>query len=80
MRSDPLGHDDVRISIAQRICPPNGVLQKERLLGAGDEIRARDQARNNCRRTVTRAGRGTEDRTVQVRMTNPYGEREFCTR
>jgi hypothetical protein len=40
MRSGPLGHDDVRADGAQRVRPAGRVLEEERLMCAGDEVRA----------------------------------------
>src|SRR6185312_8000434 len=80
VRSDPLRHDDVRTCVAQRGCPPPRVLEEERLQGACDKICTRHRSRQSFRWAVTRAWRGAEDCTVDVRMANPKGEREFPTR
>ena len=36
MRPDPLGHDDIRTRITQRVRPPSRVLKEERLLHPGE--------------------------------------------
>ena len=52
VRSDALGHDDVRACTAQRGRPPRRVLEEERLQRAGDEVRARKRTRHHGRRSV----------------------------
>ena len=79
MRSGPLGHHDVRTCIAQRLRPPGRVLVEERLQRAGDEVRARKRARHHARRSVASAGRGAEDRTVDLRVPEPEGEGQLST-
>src|SRR5580658_9968943 len=71
VRPGPLSHDNIRAGIAQRAGPPGRVLEEEGLLRSGDEVRARDQVRQHGRRPVTPARRGTEDRTVDVRVPEP---------
>jgi len=41
VRSFPLGHHDVRPCSPERVGPAGRILEKERLLRSGDEIRAR---------------------------------------
>ena len=60
--------------------PSGGVLEEERLQGAGDEVRARKRARHNARRPVTAARRGAEDRAVDIWMPKPEGEGQLSTR
>jgi len=80
VRPDPLGHDNVRTCIAQRVRPPGRVLEEERLLHASDEVRARKRARHHRRRSVPCARRRAKDRAVDVGMAKPHGERELSTR
>src|SRR5205814_8773587 len=80
VRSDPVGHHDVRTCIAQRGRPSGRILVEERLQCAGHKVRARKRAGHHVRRSVTRARRGAEDRTVDVRMPKPDGERKLSTR
>src|ERR1700745_2613460 len=61
----------------KRDCPPGRVLEEERLQRARNEVRARNRTRHHPRRTVTRARRGAEDRTVEVRMPKPDRERQL---
>src|SRR5580693_6182067 len=74
VRSSSLIHDDVRTCIAQRVCPPPCVPEEERLLCASHEVCARKRTRHDARRLVTTAGRGAEDRTVDLWMSKPKGE------
>src|SRR5215472_7862110 len=67
VRADPLRHDHVRARIAQRDRPAGRVVEEEGLQRAGDEVRARNRMRQHARRSVTRARRGAEDGTVDVR-------------
>src|SRR5262249_37430288 len=80
VRAGPLLHDNVRTCIAQRVLPPSRVLEEERLSRAGDQVRARNRTRHDTRRSVTSARGGAEDRTIDIRMPEPDGEREFSTR
>src|SRR6516164_1489884 len=80
VRPDPLRHDNVRTRLAQRDRPPRRVLQEKRLQRAGNQVRARNRIRHHARRSVTRARRGAEDRTVDVRMPKPDRERQLPTR
>src|SRR5215472_4835111 len=80
VRSDPLFHDHVRTCIAQRGRPPRCVLKEERLLRAGNKVRARNPTWHHVRRLVARARRGAEDRTVDIGMPEPKSERELSTR
>ena len=80
MRRDPFAHHDVRTRIAQRDRPPPRVVEEERLQRAGDEVGARNRTRHRTTRFVTRARRAGEDRTVDVWMPKPKGERELSTR
>jgi hypothetical protein len=79
VRPDPLGHDNVRTRVAQRDGPAGRVLEKERLQRASDEVRTRKRIRHHGRRSVTSARRRAEDRTVDVGMAKPDGERELST-
>ena len=67
-------------AVAQRDRPPGRVLEEERLQRAGDEVRARNPTRQHTSRFVPRARRAGEDRTIDVRMAQPKGERELSTR
>jgi len=80
VRPGPLRHHNVRTRIAQRDCPPGRVLKEERLQRARNEVRARNRTRHHPRRTVPRARRGAEDRTIDVRMPKPNRERQLPTR
>src|SRR5262249_24495583 len=80
VRPGPLRHHNVRTRIAQRDRPRGRVLEEERLQRARNEVRARNRARHHPRRTVTRARRGAEDRTVEVRVPEPDRERQLPTR
>src|SRR5581483_1103118 len=71
VRPSALMDDDIGPCIAQRVCPPFCVLEKERLLSAGDKICARKRVRHNARWLVAAARRSAEDRTVDVWMTKP---------
>src|SRR6185437_11172433 len=79
VRPGPLRHHDVRTRIAQRNRPAGRVLEEERLQRARNEVRARNRTRHHPRRTVTRARRGAEDRTIDVRMPKPNRERQLPT-
>ncbi len=50
VRSGPLFHDNVRTCIAQRGRPPRRVLKEERLLRAGNKVRARNPIRHHLSR------------------------------
>jgi hypothetical protein len=80
VRPDPFGHDNVRACVAQRDGPAVRVLEKERLQGSGNEVRARKGTRHDARRSVTTARRSTEDGTVQVGVSKPQGERQLSAR
>src|SRR6516225_2825343 len=80
VRPRPLVHHDVRTCVAQCAPPPSGVLEKERLLRAGDQVRARNRVWHHGGRSVAAARRGAEDRTVDIGMPEPDGEREFSAR
>ena len=80
MRSGPLFHDNVRTCLAQRGRPPRRILKEERLLRAGNKVRARNPTRHHLSRFVARTRRGAEDRTVDVGMPEPKSERELSTR
>lgn len=75
VRSDPFGHDDVHTRIAQRIRPPGGILVEEGLQRASDQVGPRHSARKIFSWSVASARRGAEDRTVDLRMSEPEGER-----
>ncbi len=80
VRPGSLRHNDVRVRIAQRVRPPPCVFKKERLLCAGNEVRARKRTRHRVRRLVTAARRGAEDGAVNIRMPKPDSERQFSAR
>lgn len=72
-----LDHGNVRVCIAQRIRPPRRVVEEELFLPARHEVDAGKRTRQYRRRLVAGAGRGTEDRAIDVRMAKPQGEREL---
>jgi len=80
MGCDPFAHHDVGARVAQRDGPAGRVGEEERLQGAGDEVRARDPVRQHARRLVARARRAGENRTVDVGVPQPEGERELPAR
>ena len=80
VRSDALGHDDVRACTPQCGRPPRRVLEKEGLQRAGNEICARKRTRHHGRRSIATARRCAEDRTVDVRVSKPHGERQLSAR
>ncbi len=80
VRPSLLIHDDIRICIAQRVRPPPCVLEEERLLCASDKVCAWKRTRHYARRLVTAAGRGAEDRTVDMWMPKPKSEGQLSTR
>ena len=70
----------IRACIAQRDRPSGRVVEEEGLQRAGDEVHARNRTRHHASRLVARSRRAGEDRTVDVRMPKPKGERELSTR
>jgi hypothetical protein len=79
VRSDPLGHHDIRTRIAQRRGPTVRVLEEKRLQRAGGEVRAGKRIRHHVGGLVAGSRRGAEDRPVDLGMPEPYGQRQLTT-
>ena len=78
MRSGPLGQHNVAARRPQRLRPPGRVLEEERLLRARGQVRARERARQRRGWPVATAGRGAQDRAVDVRVAQADRERELA--
>src|SRR4029079_16467130 len=65
--------------VAQGSRPPAGVLEEERLPGAGHEVGARAWGRHRDGWPIARARRGTEDGAEDVWMPQAHRQRQLST-